>query len=137
MTSTPALNRKFLFAIYIAVIVTSVIAAFDIPWASLPVWVGFSTWLAAVGMATFPYIGLYTLLKHSTQFPRFQIVIFLIVVGLPLLLFVAFHTSSKPTGGWEYIIVPWLQLGLQALIALVLKLLNALGSSKLCKPNQI
>lgn len=129
-------DRKYRIALFISIAVTSAIVAFGIPWTSSPLWVALSTWGAVVFLLSLPYIGLHTLLKRSSHFPRFQFVAFIVVVGPVLILLVAFqllasrHAGSSPMGGWEYVLFPLLQWGVRDLLSLVLKLLEAYEGKK-------
>jgi hypothetical protein len=132
----PTVGPQFRIAFYVSIAITSVIVAFGIPWTSSPPWVALSTWAAVVVVLSLPYIGLHTLLKRSGQFPRFQFVAFIVVVGPILILLVAFqlfaakHAGSSPMGGWEYVLFPLVQWGLRDLLTLVLKLLEAYEGKK-------
>ena len=129
-------DRKLRIAMYISVAITSAIVAFGIPWTSSLPWVALFSWAAVVALLSLPYIGLHTLLKRSGQFPRFQFVAFIVVVGPILILLVAFqlfaaqHAGSSPMGGWEYVLFPLLQWGLRDLLSLVLRLLEAYEGKK-------
>lgn len=128
------IDQKYRIGLYSSVAITSGIVAFDIPWALLPLWAALSTWATIVVMLSFPYIGLRTLLKRSSNFPRFQLVAFLVVIGPILILLVVFqvfaarHAGSSPMGSWEYILFPLVQWGLRDLLTFALKLLEAYES---------
>jgi hypothetical protein len=118
-------DRKLRVALSVALALSGAFAATDIPWHSLGVGAGISTFLAATAMLSLPYIALYSLLVRAKDFPCFQIISF-VVVASPAIMLPAFRMSATPTGGWEYFIVPFWQLVLHAIMYYALKVLIAL-----------
>ena len=108
-----------------ALALSAIFAATDIPWLSLEVGAGIGTFIGATVMLWLPYLALYALLAKAKEFPRFQIVSFVVVV-LPACMLLVFRMSKTQTGGWEYFVVPFWQLVLHAILFYVLKALVSL-----------
>ena len=118
-------NHKLRIGLCMALALSAIFAATDIPWLSLEVGAGIGAFIGATAMLWLPYLALYALLAKAKEFPRFQIVSFVVVV-LPACMLLVFRMSKTQTGGWEYFVVPFWQLVLHAILFYVLKALVSL-----------
>jgi hypothetical protein len=123
MVDLSVTHRNLLLGTIAAATVTSVFYLMDGNWAwaisnnQLPIAI-FSA-LYAVAIALIPYATLVMLLRRGDRSRAFQIVSFLLVVGLPICALIYWRTNAVATGGWDYFIVPIWQLGLEGLLYFV------------------
>ena len=74
------------------------------------------TELILLAAALAPYAVLFRLLRRSRQIPVFQIIAFAIIIAPPVVGFTYWHANAIPTHGWDYILVPLIQLFLMAFV---------------------
>jgi hypothetical protein len=72
-----------------------------------------------------PYTGLRRLLKKSSSFPNFQLISFGLMVALPLVMLPACKMRCGGCEGWQYFLIPFLQLFLYGLLNVIFKILVA------------
>jgi hypothetical protein len=85
----------------------------------------FTAYAMAVAIAYLPYYVLPTLLSSANNFPRLQVLCFLLTVCLPLVMFPFYRRGPEPTNGWDYLLVPFWQLGLELFLHFVVKVVSA------------
>jgi len=89
----------------------------------------FSAYAMAVAIAYLPYYVLPTLLSSANNFPRLQILCFLLTACLPLVMFPFYRRGPEPTNGWDYLLVPFWQLGLELVLHFVVKAVSAFSKA--------
>lgn len=78
-------------------------------------------WAMVGAWGVLPWALLLVVLQRTQAFPWFQWGLFAALVGIAVMLFaqVRLNPPTPPSGGWEFLIVPALQLGLVACLCLL------------------
>jgi len=119
-----ALQKKLRFVAAVAWLGTVALAATDIDWTAFsgqlwPALIAFAT----VALLTLVPYGLYLPIVPGLRAgPAFQVVFLTVLVSIPVILFSYWRLMGIPTNGWDFFIVPFLQLGSLALIPVAMKL---------------
>lgn len=107
-------HRNLLRSTIAAAVVTAVFYFAEGDWSSALAngeWpMAIFSYLFAVVIALIPYGALVLLLRRARHAPGFQVVAFVPVVALPIIGFGYWRLNEIPTGGVDYLIVPFLQL---------------------------
>jgi len=120
-------DRKFFLGIIIALVYTAIFLISDIRWS----WVYEKSMFPSTLMSLFvaiifsgiPYTGLRRLLNKSSRYPYFQWIAFGLMVALPLLLLPTFKMSGICCGGWQYFLIPFLQIIVYGLLNITFRIM--------------
>ena len=134
-------DRKFYFGIVIALVYTALFLMSDIQWS----WIFEKSMVLSTLMSLFvalffsgiPYTGLRRLLKKSSEFPHFQWIAFGLMVALPLLMLPAFKMHCGGCEGWQYFLIPFLQIFLYGLLNISFRILVAVDHHRSSKDAEL
>jgi hypothetical protein len=127
-------DKKFFLGVTIALVYTGIFLISDVQWSFIfekKMFLSTSMSLfVALFFAGIPYTGLRRLLKKSSKFPNFQWCAFVLMIALPLLMLPAFKVRCGGCEGWQYFLIPFLQIFLYGLLNISFKILTVIDNKR-------